>query len=390
MTHWAPVPLAINDDPRVRLRPVVEQLTLVRLYLIAKGADLVPMPPLRSEAPHAIWRRMWGGEMAEAIGLLVEAGLVTVEPVGLRLALPTGMRAAAPQGGPPRYLAGGGPGGAAEGAEEHSVPPPSVVAARTRKLKFNFNGREGELAIVPAGVTWEAWIETPEGLEVYARRVLGQGKTERARGAGGTFQRSSGTRSDGTTGTPSEHHGNGQRNAPPKLSETSSLVEKGREERGTERHRNGTGRNATGTDHRNALDALRAAVAGRATLTGAASLEQEFAGLLTRHALTGEELARVGVAFEDPSAWWPKGKNPAPAHVTLNDLAGFRGDAGYEWRAVAALVGHVRAPRRTPAAARPRAGAPPPPPPPSARAGEEAVRAAARAVNAPPKETTDA
>jgi hypothetical protein len=281
-----------------------------------------------------------------------------------------------------------------EGGEDAPVPPPDVVAARLRKLKFVFKAREGELADVPAGVTWEAWIETPEGLAVYARRVLGQGKTERARGAGGTFLRSSGTRSDGTTGTrsdgttgtPSERHGNGQRNAPPKLSETSSLVEKEREE-GAERQRNGTERNASGTIHRNALDALRTAAAGRATLTGAATLERELAEVLARHALTPAELERTRAAFDDPAAWWPKGKNPAPTHVTLNDLAGFRGDAGYEWRALSALVAHVRSKaRRAPApstVARPVAPASP-------RASREEVRRARASFEVDPARATAA
>ena len=76
MSHWAPVPLAVNDDPRVRLRSPVEQLALVRLYLIARGADLVAMPTC-GEAPYAVWRRLWGAEMADAVGALVVLPLLS-------------------------------------------------------------------------------------------------------------------------------------------------------------------------------------------------------------------------------------------------------------------------------------------------------------------------
>lgn len=345
MTQWAPVPMEVLDGPLVRLRPHVEQLALVRLYLTARGADFVPMPPLQvGEAPHAVWRRMWGSEMADAIGKLVETGLVSVEPVGLRLTIATGMRGRSGSGG-------SAPLDASDERAEREEPSAEVIAARTRKLKFVFKNRTGELAGLDASLTWEAWLATSEGREVFARRVLGLGEATRERNATGTFRRRSDERSCGSIGTPQERHRNGQRNAPLTSSETSSLKENEREKRGEERHRNGTERNATGTasgtatgtHHRNALDDLRAASVGRATLTGTATLEQEFGAMLSRHALTADEVTRAGDAFNEPGAWWPKGKNPAPTHVTLNDLAGFRGDAGYEWRPLAALVAHVRA-----------------------------------------------
>lgn len=340
MTPWAPVPLALNDDPRVRLRTPVEQLTLVRLYLIARGADIVPMPPLRAgEAAHAVWRRLWGAETADAVGQLVEAGLVLVEPAGLRLALATGARS-----GAPRAMAAHDLGERADASVEVT---PETIAARTRKLRHVFTHRAGELVDVDPGLSWEAWLATDHGRETYARRVLGHNKTARPRNASGTFR----GRSDGTTGTPQERHGNGHRNAPPVLSETSGIEEKEREKRernatGTER---GTERNGTPQERSDGtlLAALQSAAAGRATLTGALAIEQEFGHLLERHRLTADEIERAAKAFEDPSAWWPRGKNPAPKHVTLNDLAGFRGDSGFEWRAVSALVAHVRASKRT-------------------------------------------
>lgn len=386
MTPFGPVSLALLFDPRVRRLSWAERGVLHHLSLVAgvsPDGRTVPVERRPGEADVSAWEQTFGADGARIIGDLVTRSLLTVCAEGLRVTLVA--RDGAQLAGQ-RHVA--------LPPEEAPAPPPDVVAARLRKLKFNFKNREGELAAVPAGVTWEAWVETPEGLEVYARRVLGQGRTERARGAGGTFLRSTGTRSDGASGTPAERHRNGQRNAPPSLSETSSPKGKEEEEDVPERHRNGTERNAIGTGQRNALDLLRDAAAGRATLTGAATLEREFAEVLARHGLKGDEVSRAGSAFEEPAAWWPKGKNPAPAHVTLNDLAGFRGEAGYEWRPLAALVAHVRTQaRRAAAPARARPASPPPPSPPAARAGEAAARAAARSLIADPqrpKENADA
>lgn len=336
--HWAPVPLAVNDDPRVRACSPVEQLALVRLYLIARGADVVLMPPQRTgEAPHAVWRRIWGAETADAVGGLVTTGLVAIEPAGLRLVIATSMRSA------PRPASA-----EAAPADSGNATTAELIASRTRKLRFVFNNRTGELSDVAASLSWETWLATDHGQTVYARRVLGHAETTRSRNATGTFR----GRSDGSTGTPQERHGNasgtpiGTGRA---RSEESSFTEEEKERerenaRGTER--NGTPAERNGTErHGNALDALRDAAAGHATLTGTATMEQGACALLARHALSADEVARMGAALATPAPWWPKGKNPPPQHVTLNDLAGFRGDDGHEWRPLAALVAHVRTKR---------------------------------------------
>ncbi len=58
-------------------------------------------------------------------------------------------------------------------------------------------------------------------------------------------------------------------------------------------------------------------------------------------------------ALGSPAAWWPPGKRTAPKHVTLRDLAGWKGaDGEPEWAPLSALVGHVRAKATPPAVAR--------------------------------------
>ncbi len=360
MNPWAPQPLSLLHDLRVRGLSWAERGVLHHLHLVAatSSADGLTVAVTRraGEAATAAWTRALGAEGATAVGRLIEAGLVVECNEGLRLTLAPGGRGAPPvgsQGAPTSERSSE----AFERSEGAAALAPKVVSARARKLKWAFENRVGELADIAPGVTWETWRESAEGRAAYARRVLGFGHTERERNAAGTFLRSSGTRSGNATGTPAERHGNGQRNAPLTSSETSSFVEKEREETGTERQRNGTERNASGTRQRNALDDLRDAAAGRATLIDATSIELELSRVIERHGLTPEELTRAGEAFGDVAAWWPKGKHAPPSHVTINDLAGFRTEGGYEWRALGALVGFVRAPseskRRPAGVARP-------------------------------------
>lgn len=72
--------------------------------------------------------------------------------------------------------------------------------------------------------------------------------------------------------------------------------------------------------------------------------ERGLADMLARLALTAAEVTAMGAALGEVAAWWPQGKRPAPKHVTLRDLAGFRGaDGSPEWGPLSALVAHVRA-----------------------------------------------
>jgi hypothetical protein len=59
--------------------------------------------------------------------------------------------------------------------------------------------------------------------------------------------------------------------------------------------------------------------------------------------LSADEIEDMGAALANPSAWWPPGKKAAPKHITLRDLAGWRGDDGaHDWTPLMALVAHAR------------------------------------------------
>lgn len=379
MSGWAPVPTDLNDDARVRVCSPVEQLTLVRLYLTARGRNHVPMAPLRTgESAPAVWRSIWGSEMALAIGRLVEAGLVLVEPTGLRLVITTNLRGV-PSGGEGGPVSGGESFYSTGATDGGTTAQREALAARTRKLRFVFKNRTGELAEVDPSLSWESWLESDHGRAVYARRVLGHGETGRSRGPSGTFQRTTGTPAERSSGThhgnvpvvPAERHGNATGTLAPLSSETSSSEEKERERDARDTHhgnasgtaRNGTGtpaeRNATGTVQRNALDDLREAAGSNATLIGAPTFERELLAMLTRLNLTLDELRAVGSALAKPSDWWPPGKTAAPKHCNLKHLAGYHDKSGaYEWGPLLALVSHVRGHAATKTRTKP--AAPPP------------------------------
>lgn len=104
---------------------------------------------------------------------------------------------------------------------------------------------------------------------------------------------------------------------------------------------------ATTATGRSLLDAFRDATGSRATLVGNMAEERGLADMLARLAPTAAEVTAMGVALGEVAAWWPQGKRPAPKHVTLRDLAGFRGkDGSPEWGPLSALVAHVRAKSR--------------------------------------------
>ena len=128
---------------------------------------------------------------------------------------------------------------------------------------------------------------------------------------------------------------------------------------------------ATTPTGRSMLDAFRDAAGGRATLVGNMSEERGLADMLARLAPSAAEVVAMGAALADSAAWWPPGKKAAPKHVTLRDLAGWKGaDGSPEWAPLSALIAHIRAE----AAARAR------------REAEERAAAEAAARRAPPPE----
>lgn len=128
---------------------------------------------------------------------------------------------------------------------------------------------------------------------------------------------------------------------------------------------------ATTPTGRSLLDAFRDAAGSRATLVGNMSEERGLARMLDRLAPSTAEVQAMADALGSPASWWPPGKKAAPKHVTLRDLAGWKGaDGSPEWAPLSALIAHIRAE----AAARAR------------REAEERAAAEAAARRAPPPE----
>lgn len=395
MSLSAPVSLALLHDLRVRPLTWAERGVLHHLSLLAglspDGAT-VPIDHRAGEADVAAWTRALGAEGAQLVGRLVEMGLLARCPEGLRVAF---VAHAAAQAAVESDSWDGGP------FEWQGKPSASPVAQRARNDRALFGKRVKGWGHIPPGVTWEQWVVTAEGEAfVVARESVPRFAGYRAwvtpRGnAGNTQGVTPGVTPQGNT--PLARASDSQ-NSP-------SFQGESEKKRGTQTRegtagvtpQGNTGGNTTRvTPPASALDALRDASAGHATLTGATALEREAAEVLSRHTLTETDLARAAAAFADPSAWWPRGKNPAPKHVTLNDLAGFCGERGYEWRALAALVAHLRqrkAVRRFPpvAPAEPPV-APPLPPPRATSADARRALAAIKTPSAPPPplETPDA
>ncbi len=338
MTPFGPVSLALLHDLRMRSLSWAERGVLHHLSLVAgvspDGAT-VHLDRRAGEAEVASWSRALGADGAAIVGRLVELGLLSTCHEGLRLVL---VARPAPVASAPRAAA----------EEWQGKPSDSPAAERARNDRKKFKARVSPFSRVPADLSWEAWLATDEGEAFLAKRA------EQFHGYGEWAVPHTGTTpSVPPTGTATEGGTYRPGTAPvppPSLPPHTplSFPEK-KEEEGGGTASGGTAQNGgTGTAPQvPPLVALRDAVGGRATLTGALAIEVELSRLLERHALTPDEIKRAGAAFEDPSAWWPRGKNSAPRHVTLNDLAGFRGDDGYEWRALAALVAHVRASKRT-------------------------------------------
>jgi len=337
VSHWAPVPLAVNDDPRVRLRSPVEQLALVRLYLIARGADLVAMPTC-AEAPYAVWRRLWGAEMADAVGALVEAALVAVEPAGLRLTISTGLRAAAAPGRP------------VEAASAAS----SEAAGAVAKLRALFSKHK-----LRSAADRDAWLKTDHGRRSIERLGITEAEAAevvaRTGSAPGRFGNSRTAVTAGVTVS------NRNRIDGDNLSVTAavtSLPSHTLPSEKEERKEDVTAREAAVTDgsnrnsrtavtdgsnpvtERGSFATLQERAAPVADLFGGG--EVDASALLVRMAVTAAEVDAMAAALARPSEWWPD-RRRVPERTTLNDLLGFRGADGYDARGLTALVAHVRA-----------------------------------------------
>ena len=340
MLLYAQVPLALLSNPRVRDLPPSAELTLFRLYLHAAlcstTRDTIPLP--RGVA-YAQAVRTLVGEHVDRMDALVSAGLVVYEADTLRLTLthsaPIGAppsRVEAPAEAPPR---------SAHGYPSASKEKPSdgAEAKRARSDRALFKARDkGFWADIHPDTTWEAWIASPDGVEFLASREAkfpGYARWVTPQGNAGNAPQV--TRVTPSGNTPP---------LPPHTPLSSPENKKNEDGEGNARDAGNAPRVTPqgNTPSPSILSGLQAAAKG-ATLTGALAMEREANATLARITppLSEYEIEDMGDALANPSAWWPPGKKSAPKHVTLRDLAGWRGDDGaHDWTPLVALVAHVR------------------------------------------------
>lgn len=157
MSWWVPFPLDFLSDPRVQVLPLSAQGVLTRLVLQARGGDVLPyvnhhdalgtvaVIALREGAP-ADARASVGDE----VDRLRDAGLLTWDDAARTLSLH--LSAAAP----PR------PRGASPVVR--TKPSDHAERATSRADRHYFARRQRQWRDVPADVTWEAWLASPEGV----------------------------------------------------------------------------------------------------------------------------------------------------------------------------------------------------------------------------------
>ena len=331
MLLYAQVPLALLSNPRVRDLPPSAELTLFRLYLHAalcsSTRDTIPLP--RGVA-YAQAVRTLVGDHVDRMDALVTAGLVVYEADALRLTLTTATPAVA---SPSRVEA------PAEAPPPTGKPSDGPEAQRARTDRALFKARaKGFWADIHPDTTWEAWLASPDGVAFVASRESkfpGYALRVTPLGNAGNAPRV-------TRVTP-------QGNAPPLPPPTPLSSPKNKKNEEGEGNAPAQGNAPRVTPQGNApspsiLSGLQAAAKG-ATLTGALAMEREANATLARITppLSADEIADMGDALANPSAWWPQGKKSAPKHITLRDLAGWRGDDGaHDWTPLMALVAHAR------------------------------------------------
>lgn len=173
MTWWIPFPESFNHDPRVRALSRAARGVLAQLVIAAKGSGAIPYVNHHGAIGTVLLIALCEGDSrdaAEAIGReyqeLVDCRLVSADDAGQRLALHFGQTAEAPR-------AKEQPSDAPAPAPFRRKPSDAGEATRTRRLRYDFTHRSGPCAGLDSAITWEAWLATPEGAEVFARRVLG-------------------------------------------------------------------------------------------------------------------------------------------------------------------------------------------------------------------------
>ena len=186
MTPWAPVPLSLLFDLRVRPLSWAERGVLHHIHLIAAASPdgiTAAVEKRTGEADATAWKRALGEDGATHLGRLIEGGWFTICPAGVRVATtPTQTAPRAPAEAPTKR----GDTHHAEMSEGAHAATPDA-AARLRKLRYAFKHRLGEFAQVDPATTWDAWAASECGREAITRRVTNP-PTTRERNASGTFQ----------------------------------------------------------------------------------------------------------------------------------------------------------------------------------------------------------
>lgn len=147
MNPWTPLPLGLATDLRATRLPLAARGALLDLYLAAHASADRAVVAVGAGDPVSIARQLWGAAGPAALAALLAAGLVATEPGAWRLAL----------------VAGPGSEVSTPFIADASPTDDPRRSARYRDARYRFARRERRWADVPAGVTWEAWLASPEG-----------------------------------------------------------------------------------------------------------------------------------------------------------------------------------------------------------------------------------
>lgn len=320
---YATVALSLLYDLRVRGLSWAERGVLLHLYVLAAVApdrQTVALAGLPGEASVVTWRRALGPEGADAVGRLVECGLVAVVPEGLRATLQGAVAEALQEGRRPVARV-------ADVPEDGAAPPARDISRAEHNLREAFRRHR-----LTTAEDRRAWLGTEAAQKILARNGLDLGSALDIVARTGVNRGRFGARTVIT-------HGNHAGNHAGSHAEHAAAITHGDHARTNDHRGVIAGGPGEGFDP---LAALQVAGAPHADLMGGGELETGAAAFLVRARVHAAEVAPLAAALARPGAWWPKSAREAPKRVTLADLAGYHTADGYEFKPLAALVAHVR------------------------------------------------
>ena len=366
---YATVALSLLYDLRVRGLSWAERGVLLHLYVLAAVApdrQTVALAGLPGEASVVTWRRALGPEGADAVGRLVECGLVAVVPEGLRATLQGAVAEALQEGRRPVARV-------ADVPEDGAAPPARDISRAEHNLREAFRRHR-----LTTAEDRRAWLGTEAAQKILARNGLDLGSALDIVARTGVNRGRFGARTVITHGNHAGNHAGSHAehaaaitpaithlppHTPPSEKDKENQRDSARGAAITHGNHAGShaehaaaithGDHARTNDHRGViaggpgegfdpLAALQVAGAPHADLMGGGELETGAAAFLVRARVHAAEVAPLAAALARPGAWWPKSAREAPKRVTLADLAGYHTADGYEFKPLAALVAHVR------------------------------------------------